>query len=424
MQHRAAPPRPRVHPAAAVLALVAIAAAACGPRPEEAELRPRILTESLPPDTAELRPRILTESLPAEPPAREYRAIVVSESVDEIARIAFGPSGARVEKVAPVGMSLIDPDGPHGVALAPDGQHYYVSTAHGLPGGSLWKYRTANDEPVGRVVLGPFPATAQVSPDGFFVWVVNFNLHGDMVTSSVSVVEAREMLEIARIPTCTMPHGSRLNASGTRHYSACMMDEMLVEIDAARFEVARHFFLTAGKEMGMAGAPPRRGADAHAGHDMGGHGMEPPAPGDVSCSPTWAQPSPDGSRVWVACNKSSEIVEIDVASWSLVRRLRAGDGVYNLAVTNDGRRLVATNKRGQSVSVFDAVSGRELARIPTTRRVVHGAAISADDRYAFISNEGVGSEKSTVDIIDLRALRRVASVEVGQQAGGVDVLKD
>jgi DNA-binding beta-propeller fold protein YncE len=125
----------------------------------------------------------------------------------------------------------------------------------------------------------------------------------------------------------------------------------------------------------------------------------------------------------VACNKSSELVEIDVANWRLLRRIPAGDGIYNLAVTSDGRRVVATNKRGQSVSVFDAESGRELARIPTTRRVVHGAAITADDRYAFVSNEGVGSERSTVDIIDLRALRRVASVELGQQAGGVDVLR-
>lgn len=408
-------------------AAVAFGLFACAAPREEAELRPRILTESLPTDTAELRPRILTESLPPEPPTREYRAIVVSESVDEIARIAFGPDGARVERVAPVGMSLIDPDGPHGVAVAPDGRHYFVSTAHGLPGGDLWKFRTADDTPVGRATLGPFPATAQVSPDGFYVWVVNFNLHGDMVTSSVSVVEASEMVEIARIPTCTMPHGSRLNASGTRHYSVCMMDETLVEIDAQRFEVARHFVLTAGKEMGMSGAPARRGAstatDAHAGHDAGGHGMEPPAPGDVSCSPTWAQPSPDGTRVWVACNKSSELVEVDVESWRLLRRIPAGEGIYNLAITHDGTRLVATNKRGQSVSVFDARSGRELARIPTTRRVVHGAAITADDRYAFISNEGVGSEKSTVDIIDLRALRRVATVEVGQQAGGVDVFR-
>ncbi|HRN54351.1 MAG TPA: hypothetical protein PK788_12720, partial [Gemmatimonadaceae bacterium] len=186
-------------------ACIALGVLACGTPREEAELRPRILTESLPP----------------EPPSREYRAIVVSESVDEIARITFGPTGARVDRVAPVGMSLIDPDGPHGVAIAPDGEHYFVSTAHGLPGGDLWKFRTADDVPVGRATLGPFPATAQVSPDGFYVWVVNFNLHGDMVTSSVSVVEAGEMVEIARIPTCTMPHGSRLTASGTRHYSAC-----------------------------------------------------------------------------------------------------------------------------------------------------------------------------------------------------------
>ncbi|MBX3133555.1 MAG: hypothetical protein KF689_09255 [Gemmatimonadaceae bacterium] len=377
-------------------------------------------------DRARVAPRVLSDPAPPAPPTREYEAIVVSESVDEIARIRFGAQGARVEKVVPVGMSLIDPDGPHGVALSPDGAHYFVTTAHGLPGGSLWKFRSSDDEPVGRAVLGPFPATAQVSPDGFFAWVVNFNLHGEMVPSSVSVVETGEMIEVARIPTCTMPHGSRLNATGTRHYSACMMDEVLVEIDAQAFAVHRHFFLTAGQEIGMAGAPPQRGAGghgAHGGHDGGGHGMEPPAPGDVSCSPTWAQPSPDGTRVWVACNKSSDIVEIDVARWTLLRRIPAGDGVYNLAVTHDGSRLIATNKRGQSVSVFDAASGRELVRIPTTRRVVHGAAISADDRYAFITNEGVGSERSTVDIIDLRALRRVASVEVGQQAGGIDVLR-
>ena len=166
----------------------------------------------------------------------------------------------------------------------------------------------------------------------------------------------------------------------------------------------------------------RAAAGSQAVH-AGGHGMAPPAPGDVGCSPTWAQPTADGARIWVACNKSSELVEIDAASWSLLRRIPAGPGVYNLAVTNDGTLLVATNKRGQSVSVFDARSGVELARIPTTRRVTHGVAITADDRYAFVSNEGVGSERSTVDIIDLVTMRRVATVEVGQQAGGIEVVR-
>ena len=148
--------------------------------------------------------------------------------------------------------------------------------------------------------------------------------------------------------------------------------------------------------------------------------MDPPKPGDASCSPTWAQPSADGARVWVACNKSSDIVEIDSRSWKVVRRIPAGPGVYNLALTSDDARLLATNKRAQSVSVFDVATGRELARIPTTRTVVHGVAVSDDDRYAFVSIEGKGAEPGTVDVIDLVALRKVASIDVGQQAGGID----
>ena len=151
--------------------------------------------------------------------------------------------------------------------------------------------------------------------------------------------------------------------------------------------------------------------------------VEPPKPGDVSCSPTWAQPSADGSRVWVACNKSSEIVEIDAKAWTLLRRIPAGPGVYNLGLTHDGKRLIGTNKRDQSVSVIDIATGKELARIPTTRKVVHGVAVSDDDRYAFISVEGSGSQPGTVDVIDLTALAKVASVEVGQQAGGIDFWK-
>ena len=151
--------------------------------------------------------------------------------------------------------------------------------------------------------------------------------------------------------------------------------------------------------------------------------MEPPKPGDVSCSPTWAQPSADGSKVFVACNKTSDIVEIDATSWTMKRRIPAGDGVYNLAATRDGKLLVGTNKRGKSVSVIDIATGKELARIPTKRKVASGVVISSDDRYAFVSVEGIGSEPGTVEMIDLRALRTVATVDVGQQAGGIDFWK-
>ena len=361
-------------------------------------------------------------------PARDYYVFVASESADRVALIRFGPKGATVERERYVGWAPTELAGPHGVAVSPDKKHYFVSIAHGTPFGRLQKYNAETNAPEGSVMLGNFPATAQVSPNGFYVYVVNFNLHGDMVTSDVSVVAADEMVEITRIPTCTMPHGSRLNRDGSRHYSACMMDEMLVEIDTKTLTVSRHFLLTRGKEMGMTGAPPRRGASANANvsmaaHDMGGHGMEPPKPGDVSCSPTWAQPSFDGSRVWVACNKSSEIVEIDAKAWTMLRRIPAGPGVYNLGLTHDGKRLIGTNKRDQSISVIDIATGKELARIPTTRNVVNGVAVSDDDRYAFISVEGSGAQPGTVDVVDLTTLTKVASVEVGQQAGGIDFWK-
>jgi DNA-binding beta-propeller fold protein YncE len=340
--------------------------------------------------------------------ARDYLVLIASEATDEITLARFGAGAARAERVQMTGFNPSEPDGPHGLAVAPGGSTYFVTTAHGTPFGYLWKYTTATGALLGRVELGSFPASMQVTPDGHYVYVVNFNLHGDMVPSSVSIVAAEQMLEVARVETCTMPHGSRLNAAGTRHYSACMMDEALVEIDATRFTVARHFILTKGGEHGMAGTP--------AAHAMGA--MSAPPAG--KCSPTWAQPSPDGTRVFVACNASNEIVEVDVASWTVVRRIPAGTGVYNLAFTHDGTKLIATNKRAQSVSVFDLASGRELARIPTKRRFPHGAVTSDDDRYAFVSVEGYGSEPGTLEMIDLQRLERVASLDVGQMAGGLD----
>ncbi|HKS06757.1 MAG TPA: YncE family protein [Gemmatimonadaceae bacterium] len=361
---------------------------------------------------------LLVAGAEAQAPARDYYVFVASESVDRVALLRFGPSGAKIEREKYVGIVPTEVAGPHGLGVSPDGKFWYTSTAHGTPYGRLQKFSTANDAPAGKYTLGNFPATVQVSPDGYFVWVVNFNLHGEMVASDVSVVAANEMVEIARIKTCTMPHGSRLSRDGLKHYSACMMDDELVEIDARKLSVARHFSLTTGKEHGMDGAPPVRGA-AMAGHDMGGHGMEPPKPGDQSCSPTWAEPAPNGSVVWVACNKASDIVEIDVKTWTMRRRIPAGPGVYNLSATHDGSKLIATNKRDASVSVFDATSGKELGRIKTTRTVVHGIAVSDDDRYAFISVEGTGSQPGTVDIIDLSTLAKVASVDVGQQAGGI-----
>ncbi|HKV75978.1 MAG TPA: hypothetical protein VJN95_15775 [Gemmatimonadales bacterium] len=375
--------------------------------------------------------------LRAQSSAPDYLVYVASEAVDQVALVRWSPRTGQttVERRMTVGLNPVDLDGPHGVAMSPDGKFLYVTTAHGTPYGYLWKYDAATGRELGHVELGMFPATVQVTPDGSFAYLVNFNLHGDMVPSSVSVVGTDDMVEVARVQTCTMPHGSRLNPQGTLQYSACMMDDAVVEIDTRTQEVSRRFYLEKGKEHGETGPFP-----AAAGHDMAAmsgmsdmdhgapskdmagrdvHGTMPTMKPPV-CSPTWVQPSSDGSRIWVACNKSNEIVEIDVAKWTMTRRIPAGEGVYNMAVSHDGKWLLTTNKKGKSVSIIDAASGTEAVKVATQRRFPSGLTVSPDNRYAFIAVEGYGAEPGTVEIIDLASKTRVGSVDVGQQAGGID----
>jgi len=345
---------------------------------------------------------------------KTYWVKLVCESADKIATVSFGPNGAKLEKTTDTRILKSDISGPHGIAFAPDRKNYFVSIGHGRPYGTALKYDTATDEVMKQVGLGLFPATADVTPDGNFLFVVNFNLHGDPVPSSVSVVDTNQMLEVARIPTCVMPHGSRIARDGRHQYSACMMSDLLVEVDAELMKVSRSFRVSAGKEEGYTGIP----KEEH--HE----GMKVPMNmAGITCSPTWAQPSSDGSLVYVACNKSSEIVEVDAKEWKLMRRIPAGNGVYNLGVTSDGKLLLATNKRDASVSIFDIASGKELARLKTKRKVVHGVAVSSDNLYAFFTVEGVGEEPGTVEVVDLREMKIVAEVDTPPQAAGIDFWK-
>ena len=247
------------------------------------------------------------------------------------------------------------------------------------------------------ILLGRFPATLDLTPDGLYAFVVNFNLHGEHVPSSISVVYTPSLTEVTQTETCTMPHGSRMHPNGIHLYSACMMDDELVEIDTRTFEVAR-----------------RMDVALHAGAASSGQ----TAPGPM-CSPTWAASAPSGKRIFVACNKGNVILQVNHETWEVERSVETPAGPYNLAITPDERLLIATLKQSGAVLFLDLDTFETLGVEETTTTVTHGVEVSPDSRYAFVSSEGVGAEPGTVDIFDLRTLRRVASVDVAQQAGGI-----
>jgi YVTN family beta-propeller protein len=350
--------------------------------------------------------------------ATPFSLYVSSEAGDIVTRIDVGPAGWRTARTIPVGVLATDLDGPHHVAVAPDGRFWYVSLAHGAPFGSVWRFATGADTALGRVGVGMFPTTVGLAPDGAWAAVPNSDFHGDRGgMNTVSMLYLPDMLQVVELPLCDMPHGSRYNRAGTAVYIACMMSDELVEIDASRLAVARRAPLGSGRAASH---------DVHAATDT----AAPRRPGaasstmpgqDPDCLATYVSVSPDDRLLYVACNHANEVQVRDAATLELVRRLPTGAGAYNVEPSPDGRWLLVTNKKAASVSVFDTRTWTEAARVATSKRVPHGIAFSPDGRYAFVTVESVGADPGAVDAIDLTTRSRVASLAIPRQPTGVAV---
>ncbi|MDN5210652.1 YncE family protein [Fulvivirgaceae bacterium BMA12] len=357
--------------------------------------------------------------------SQDYYVYTTAESEDEVALIKFDGKKAEAIKRIPVGVWPAEIEGPHGITVSPDGKFWYLTMAHGNPYGTLYKFSTETNEVVGQTTLGLFPATMQISKATGFLYCVNFNLHGDMVPSTVSVVDPETMTEIKQITTGAMPHGSRISPDGLKHYSVAMMSGELFEIDAISLQVSRVLNLDdAIKSMAKDHANMDHSKMDHSQMDhskmehendkMKGHKMV-----HSNIKPTWVIPHPDGKKVYVAGNGSNEILEVDLGKWMVTKRFPGDKGPYNVEVTPDGNKMIVTYKSAGSTGVWDLNTGKEVARIKNNRRVSHGIAISPDSRYAFVSIEGIGGEPGSVDVLDLEALKIIDTAEIGKQAGGI-----
>ena len=426
------------------------------------------------------------------PPAqgKSYLFFVASEGSDEVALIRFDAKGLRVEHRTPFKLLAGEPEsgreifterfagldtttlrvgrnfelssahgfapgdlagGPRNLTIDPSRRFYYVTTARGFPNGELLKVRIAGDsarsnQPIDTVqdreALSAAPGAVQITPDGSYAWVTTSTVAGDAGPSGIAVIYLPGMLEVARISTCAGARGAQFTADGSRHYSVCSGDDVLVEIDVAGLKVARRLSLVDGAARG--------------------------------CQPAAIAMSADESRMYVACGQASEVVEVDLRAWSVVRRIGIGAGPTDLiAVTRDSRALVVANGARQSVSVVDV--GRDangsgarqgLVITPDYRYAqlttpsasgvpartegfdvgslfiaaafappfngiaaigpagtMHGVpaavAISSDDRFAFVSFGRAGDAPGRIEVFDLARRAVVASLDFGRRLSGI-----
>jgi DNA-binding beta-propeller fold protein YncE len=343
---------------------------------------------------------------PAGAPAFTYLLGVSSESGDLISWIRPSADSLVVERTVPIGIMPADIDGPHNITMAPDQRSYYVSIAHGTPHGTLWRMAADGDTLIGRATLEFYPTTISLTPDGELAFVANSDFFGDRPrVNPVSVVHTPTMTKIADITACDMPHGVKVNHAGTKVYISCMHSDEILEMEVATFAITRR--AKAGTGMAMGG-----GQHAGATHAAA-----------ASCAPTFVTVSPDDRRLYVACNTGNTLQVWDADAMTRVREVATGKGAYNVEPSPDGSLVIVTNKKDRSVSLVDTRSLEEVARIPTTKTVVHGVAFSPDGRYAYVSQESVGADPGAVDMIDLAARKVIATVPLPAQPTGITVMR-
>ncbi|MEO5798285.1 MAG: YncE family protein, partial [Gemmatimonadales bacterium] len=214
--------------------------------------------------------------------------------------------------------------------------------------------------------------------------------------------------------------------AGTIAYISCMHSDEIVEIDVSTLSITRRIKLGKGHTMaGMdhgAGGTSAPGAAA-AMPAMSGMSMNSGPDMTKECAATFVSVSADDSRLFVACNYGNELQVWDAKSRTLIKAVPTGAGAYNVEPSRDGRWIIVTNKKDQSISVIDAATLTERKRIPTTKKIVHGVAFSPDGRYAYISQESIGADPGAVDVLDLTTFTMVSSYPVAAQPTGITILR-
>jgi DNA-binding beta-propeller fold protein YncE len=333
---------------------------------------------------------------------------VASEASDIVTHIRFvpgtPPAAERTIGVGAPGRIL----GPHGLVASADGRSLYVALAHARPSGRVVQIDATADTIVRSATVGASPETMSLTPDGKYLYVTNRDAPGARVPASVSIIFTPTMTEIARPTTCVDPHGGRIDVAGLDHYSVCETSDQLVQIDTRSFLVTRRLSLVPGAERLL--APGARGTTA-------GRRTRP------ACAPRWAEPRRDANTtlVYVSCSATAEVLEIDATTMQVRRRIATSAAPDRIATDPAGRVLLVTFESSNAIDVIDPGSGTVKATITTSDGGEHQLALSADGRFAFITNAGTANRRGSVDIVDMGTLKLLYSVYAGYGAGAISV---
>lgn len=323
-------------------------------------------------------------------PPDETTVFVAAGGSDQVFVVA-GRTGQIVDTMS-LDVRRFDPDEPHGIAIAPDGGHLYVSVSHGEA--TLWKYELPARRLVGRVPLGiPGAGRIGITPDSRTAFIPDYYRDQPTEDGRVAVVELHDLTVQTRIPVCPAPHDAEVSPTGDEVAITCTQSDEIVILNREQLSVARRF--SAGPSPGPRGAPVYRPLNL-----------------------VW---SPDGTALYVTRNRTGDVAVLDRVGEPL-GQVATGSGPTQIALAPDGLTLVVANRGAGTLSVVRVSPLEVVHTVAVPGRAPHGVTIDGRRPVAYVTYEGEISGRGGVSGIDLETAEVLWTAATGTYTLGVTSL--
>jgi DNA-binding beta-propeller fold protein YncE len=266
-------------------------------------------------------------------------------------------------------------EGPHEIALSPDGETVVITDYGGRAAGhSLTVIDLPSQRVVRTIELGPYerPHGIAFLPDTNRVIVTSES------TRSVVVVDVSSGRVIDVLPTSQDgSHMLALAARSGRVWTSNIPEGTVSEIDLASGTIAR--------VISVAERPEAIGI------------------------------TPDGAELWVGSNADGSVSVVSVADGEVTPALDGFRWPYRVVFTPDGSRALVPDLRGEELRIVDRSSRTELHRIDLSGGAPQGVTVTPDGLTAFQSL----SSRDQVLAIDLESGEIRGALPVGTGPDGV-----
>ena len=262
---------------------------------------------------------------------------------------------------------------------------------------------SASFKKVASIPVGQGPHNVQVSPDGKWVWVTNNGEPGKAAeklpaeqmskseheamsgagakVGAVWAINTATDTVVAKVPVGRHPAHVVVASDGRTAYITNGGDNTVSVVDTAAQRVV---------EVIAVGASP--------------HGL---------------RISPDGKQVWVANLKGGTVSVIDTASRKQIAAIAVGKGPAQVGFTGDGRFGFVSLSEENQVALINPVSRKVIRKLGVGAVPIQLYA-TPDGALVLVANQGTPKKPgSTVSVIDIAALKVVATIKTGAGAHGV-----